>query len=103
MSFTQILKKGRKKRTVRSRPGKLNKMIDKITAVQSPKKVGNLGSRFLRKLSEIEEGLTRISYIKSVTIGGDEISSLFEPTVPYKRFLSYEATLSCAIYGKATS
>ena len=38
--------------------------------VQSPKNMGNLGTRFLRKVSKSEEGLTRISRINVAKIGG---------------------------------
>ena len=37
---------------------------------QSPKNMGNLGTRFLRKVSKSEEGLTRISRINVAKTGG---------------------------------
>ena len=37
---------------------------------QSPKNMGNLGTRFLRKVSKSEEGLTRISRINVGKTGG---------------------------------
>ena len=37
---------------------------------QSPKNMGNLGTRFLRKVPKSEEGLTRISRINVAKTGG---------------------------------
>ena len=41
-----------------------------MSSVQSPKNMGNLGTRFLRKVSKSEEGLTRISHINVAKKGG---------------------------------
>ena len=48
----------------------LTKVQKRWKILQSPKNMGNLGTRFLRKVSKSEEGLTRISRINVTKTGG---------------------------------
>ena len=59
--------------------------------------MGNLGTRFLRKIPKSEEGLTRISYINVAKTGGKDyykrlLYSLYEQRCLEKILSSYEAT-----------
>ena len=57
--------------------------------------MGNLGTRFLRKVCKSEEGLTRISRINVLKTGGKGYQKRhrdFLTILAKKRFSSYEAT-----------